>query len=305
MDNQQLWYDVDSNKHYILKAGNRLVCDDLGKRPNCFIPYFTGHADYRARVRLSAETDKFSVLPSVSPSLSRRHISSLCLNKLDGYAQFPHPKKGLMLSNNSFTTKLKQRIKWKINTNKYHSEARRSCSINRYNSIRKEGDSGLPSKRKLHNSNIKVRHMNLLRGTFTPLKGQNEEGPEVESELTRNRQLTRSYNEIKSSLRKEAVELGEETRSPAKEKRHRIKGLYDVRVPTEGELYVKAKKWRTLMNAKASAQEAKYEQKDLLLLRKRREQATLKQNAIKSLLRSKEKALRKKIILRNNMTQLD
>eukprot|EP00826_Nyctotherus_ovalis_P008222 TRINITY_DN12126_c0_g1_i3.p2 TRINITY_DN12126_c0_g1~~TRINITY_DN12126_c0_g1_i3.p2 ORF type:complete len:144 (-),score=33.58 TRINITY_DN12126_c0_g1_i3:42-473(-) len=142
--------------------------------------------------------------------------------------------------------------------------------------------------------------MNLLRGTFTSLKGQTG-GSETGSELTRNRQLTRSYNEIKSSLKREAIGLKEETLTPMKEKRHLIKGLYDVRVPTEGELHVKAKKWRTLMNAKASAEEIRYERKDLLLLKKRREQTALKQNAIKSLLRSKEKALRKNIILKNNM----
>jgi len=306
MENQHLWYDIDSNRHYILRGGDKLECDGMGKKPKCFIPYFTGQASYEARLQLSNKINKFSILPPVSPSSSQKHIKSFAnfnhLDKFDGYAQFPHPRKNLLLFKESFSTKLKQRIKWKVTGNKYYTDVRKSCNINHCNSIKREKN-GLPSKRLLYNSNIKAHHINLLRGTFTPLKNQHNEALkflEADNELSRNRHLRGSYNKIQSSLKKEEIELRERYSSSVKEKRYPIKGLYQIHISTEGELYIKAKKRRAFVNNKAAAEELKYEKKDFLLLKKRREQSLLKQNAIKGLLRIKEKPLKRRINFNNN-----
>eukprot|EP00831_Metopus_contortus_P045780 TRINITY_DN36716_c0_g1_i2.p1 TRINITY_DN36716_c0_g1~~TRINITY_DN36716_c0_g1_i2.p1 ORF type:complete len:153 (-),score=14.50 TRINITY_DN36716_c0_g1_i2:159-617(-) len=125
----------------------------------------------------------------------------------------------------------------------------------------------------LTGSNLKKKHMRNVRTTFRSSTEEDEDNPFESCKLSR------SFLEINANLRRQIVE-SESYRTLSTEKPIPIKGIFNIHVPTEGELQNRARNWRKAMNPLAFSEELHREKKDLLLSKKRREQRVL-QSALK------------------------
>ena len=283
MKYKEFWYDIDYNQHYIFKKDKITPCNSIGNLFNRFTPYFSGISDYKDRIVSFNESGKSHFLPSI-PILYKRKFSSQSIiehagiTKIDGYVQFPRPKKNL-----SFVLPNKYKMSSCIEPSKI-------IKSNTVGKMRKNHPINTPK----YKSGIKPDYFKLMKPTLTPLKsvkGFSEnvinllmnKTKESINEKSRTTKTVKSYNDINRDLIKEKANFEGYQPPIEKEERIGLKVLYDIKIPTETELYAKSRKLRMIINRKAAKEEAHNEKKDYLLLKKHREHLISNEEAIKKL----------------------
>jgi len=324
--NQEIWYDIDRNKHFLLNNGKILECDTTGKETKFFVPYVTGFHNYKKRAMLSERTGKTHILPEKPECLlNNSELYCPAPSKIDGYAQFPRPslnrsvenlrehiddkRKSMEACQRSTCTFFSQKGTF-MKKNLYTSRIDDSPCIQTNKSMNNINKSytelGFPMRKTLYGSGLKSRYLPFLKETFKPISNISKLGENTrnllmrkedngEEPLSLSRELLRSYNDIKAHIKKEQEGFIGFIAPTNKEKPLGSKGIFNIKVPTQGELAVKAKEFRKNVNPFAYNEERKREELDLKLFKKRKEQKRLKLLAMQSILRKKEKELLKEI----------
>ncbi len=339
---QELWYNADNDRYYLLKDGEKIQCDSMGSPCQRFVPYCTGHFGYQDRMQYSNTTNTSYLLAKQPHSLSDLNSCYRPMqDKFNGYSQFPRPLSNIVDHNFTLDTKKTQtRHKRKtklfspMNTSAFQFRdprltcsflsARASSTITVSNKLaattvlsaralphmRDSGlktmtgfaPTGLPKRELLLGSTLKSNYANSLKQTFRPMHSMAAVGEETSKLLGKyadppqvepTNSGARSYRDIREMLGKEAKEIGGYQAPVEKETRVAIKGFYTLHTPTEGELQARAHERRKLVNPGAFEEEAKRDQLDHRLLAKRRQQKLLKNMAMETVIRAKERALMK------------
>lgn len=89
---QEMCYDIDFNRHYILRNGVNLACDSMGNLKKQFTPYGTGHFDHNERQYFSKKVGSVNISPKRPTCLAElKAFYRASLSKFNGYSQFPRP----------------------------------------------------------------------------------------------------------------------------------------------------------------------------------------------------------------------
>lgn len=306
MKNQELWYNMDLNKSYVLSKGQEVRCNELGKPLKKFIPYYSGSSTYKHRVKHSLEAKMSYMIPNIPKfvhrqSLERTILSPSTVDTSDNCSRICiRTHKAISNGCSAFGSRLTSRTTpiRKVYLLKKPFEMTSRSKIS----------DGLPFKPRLHNSTLKTKHLHAITNTFRPMNNLNSFDEKVikylkiesDNEVPKQKEsMPRSYKEVQQRLKKELIEAEGYQEEDEIDKPISFKGLYSIHIPTEGELQTKSKKRRELINPKMNEEERRYEALDLMLLKKGREQRILKNNALKSLIRSKERKLEKEIAIKN------
>ncbi len=166
-------------------------------------------------------------------------------------------------------------------------------------SARSETEKFMRPRQTANGSFLKLKYVAALKQTFVTFRRPDsreaglilqssvadEEEPEDRPQLE-----GRSFMSIREDLRQE--EAGEDGRYNPPEERLRpisCKGIYSIRLPTEGELYRKAQAWRKRMNPQAAEIEAKRVSRELFLFAKKKKQSELTYKVMQSIMRSRSR----------------
>jgi len=310
---RQLCYDVDKDKYYLLKNTQNIQCDGMGKEAQRFIPYGTGIFDYEKRMQYSTNTGRKHAVPS-KPLCYINQVGILdpCsfsgINKINGYAQFPRPisiRTGSLIATSRAFTSLKQdsNLSRDFLTQRNFESFRQLPKVVKKKPIESltllQNTQGLPSKKTLKNSLIKEDYMKFLPPTFRTFNNL-DNFPEDLAKTLRKEEVEemrvgergikgKVYSEIQMRLAEEAKELKEYQPLSEKKERVKIKGLYLIDIPKEGDLFERAKMRRDLVNPEAVAKERMQEELDLRIMQKNRQQKIVKNATLLPSYRSKEK----------------
>eukprot|EP00826_Nyctotherus_ovalis_P032696 TRINITY_DN26339_c0_g1_i1.p1 TRINITY_DN26339_c0_g1~~TRINITY_DN26339_c0_g1_i1.p1 ORF type:complete len:139 (+),score=17.43 TRINITY_DN26339_c0_g1_i1:64-480(+) len=112
---------------------------------------------------------------------------------------------------------------------------------------------------------------------------------------SREGRVNRSYSEIQKDLKRQINESAKRKDSTGQSIRIPSIHPYEIAIPTEPELYVKALKKRNLVNPKANKEANKREKQDYNILKKHREQKILKSIAMKSIIDARQRQVVKEI----------
>jgi len=257
MEHQELWTDIDSGDKHLLKDGKDYKCNDLGQQPKRFIPYCTGLFDYKKRVEYSIRSGK-------------NHMATI--NSLN------------RITIKDFVATHDKQLKLKDNPIRRFNNFKEQSARNRISKSHRQLGNTLPLKQILHKSNIKLKHLNYLKQTFN-----NHNIEETHKTLNR---MPRSYKEIQMKLKKQLIESMEYNPPLMKKRAICFKGVYDIHIANEGELYEKAKTFRNLTNPTARAKALRYEEKDLKILKKRKARWILRDKLMKYMTLIKERKLK-------------
>lgn len=346
---QELWYDVDKNQHYIMRNGVNTACNSMGQPVKKFVLYASGHYDYKKRVQYCAETkttDMLALRPQSLGVADSRKLYHPSQHKFNGYMQFPRPLSNIFCNatQDDWQTKFKdatqqlKRIHLKSIVNEkyikeykdpkqtcqFFSQQKSACATAYPTSPRTEegmvnnahieqvhAATWLPQKPKMFGSTLKTSHMDSLRSTFTNFRNLKGVSEQTQRFLTADEEyggrgmkpmsmgntsnLGKTLKDITKELKRESDELEGYIPPIVKEKRIAIKGIYNIKVESEGELYNRAVLRRKLVNSVAANEEQRRENLDRKLLEKHRNQRLLKNKAMETIIKAKEKALAKEI----------
>ena len=272
-ERKEMWYDIDSDKYYLLTKGNKLRCNSMGKQIKSFIPYCTG---YKTRTLNS------------SPRASLDHeykspYNPQSLQKMQGVKQKNLGNFHTINISKSTSFKRSKLNGWNsVSSSSPYNNTKVNFSTSVKSSVSE--NNGLRLKKRLWNSNLGKKYINAINTTFHSfrnLKGFSSKmvkllNNKIETDKEfRSKQTSKSYHEV--------IKLIEEERKQDIDDSYdfdRIKSkviiVSKITLPTESDLYIKAKKFRKLVNKKASINELQLEELDLKLLKERREQRILK-----------------------------
>ena len=286
MKYQELWHDIDLNKYYILKEGSRSKCDEGGNKSKRFIPYCTGSLNHRARFHHLSELTR-SNLPE-PPQVNKRRFVAL---------------------SNIFSSRFSIRTN-KGSTNRHYpslvnGSIKKGIKNKKPLTDREQKIEGIVQKKKLFRYNIKEIYLDKLKTTFSLMQNMKSIRPEIvellqkdcggEKKVSKSLVIPRSYNDIQNKLKKEQIELPAQQERKEKAKQMSSKGIFNVTIPSENELYARANRKRDKMNPRLSIEKIKRDEKDKMLLKKNREQRVLKFNKIQITIHSNKQKLLKEI----------
>lgn len=151
----------------------------------------------------------------------------------------------------------------------------------------------------LRSSFIKSKYASALKATFTPCKNMRKVSEETrrmimlpntleEESVATRRKCNKSFVEVQYELRQQELEAKGFCEKEKKGSPISFKGLYSVKVPTEGELYNKAVSWRKRLNPKAASKEAEIIERDKFLFEKRHKRNELKYKLMHSIMRHRQ-----------------
>ena len=225
MKYQEFWYDIDSDKRYLVHEGSKTQCNDLGIEAKFFVPFCSGFMSYKNRIDLSKSTGQKHLIPPKPPC----YIENIAIKdpakysgikRLDGCTQFPHPLLEIPRSSVCKTMApmvLKKTPSWGFISQQASIMAQEK-SPQIINSIQSTfeptlEESGLQSKKLLRGSRIKADYASSLKSTF---KTSVEFDKNLEKILEDDRKengnddvhdkLVRSYKDFRKLLKKEEVE---------------------------------------------------------------------------------------------------
>ena len=291
MKSQELWYDIDKNKYYILKNGLKTRCNIIGENISYFIPYCTGCIDYKNRLNKSIEEKKSFFIPKTSirlQTLFKRKLNDIIKTKGKNIKPLAIEQHSL----NFNRAKTSQRLKRKLFT-PTHTQNKPSYRT----FITMQNSSCLPIKRTLYGSSIKRDYLNSLKKTFN----DNEFKSMNWGNSIRNEHTVRSFTEVQKTIRKERAELSGFTPKEDKHINITFKGMYQIHVPKENELYEKAKTRCIKINPKAAITASKIEELDYKLLKKKRERKIMKDEYMKKHTRLILKKFNKEIMCKSSL----
>lgn len=268
--NQIVW-EEDMNKHFILTDDYNKEVNNMGKTIRRFIPYISG-CKYRNCGLIKQAISK-------NTSLSSKQCGNII--KFDGYSQFPRPltkKYWKSLKKKKIAQKLEEvfnRI-FKITPNSELSDLEESsgrysplksnCGIVRKSKsfCEKSPDDYLPIPLNLKN-NLETRKFN---GKLPNLFHNKTERNNYKMHSNKREKNNKSFVNIQEDIKRQIKENMQEGRN---QKSHNIsfKGIYTIALPTEGEISERAKKFRKIINPEAFDFELKKEKRERELFEKK------------------------------------
>jgi len=160
---------------------------------------------------------------------------------------------------------------------------------------------------KLRNSDLKQKYLSSLKGTFhsfTNIKGVSEQTLALlkkDSHLiddTPQPTVTpppKTFQEFDALIRQQISDYQGFVKPAEKPPVLNPKGIYNVHIPSMGELRQKSLEWRKSLNPIAAKEEERRAELDHEILKKRKQQRMLKYNAMMSIIRAQEREIQKEI----------
>ena len=261
MNEQHLWYNTNTNKHHLIKGDRDFYCNMFGKKYVSFIPYCTGVLNYKRRVRLATKLRNLDIKPIVPSLINSKTIM-----------------------NNSVKSQLTTFIYDRNQTQRLFRNISHTSYTNHYKSLNKTRDNlkylkELSSKKKLNHSTINIKYLPKLRETlnkFSNLKRCNEKTLEIlnfdikEDNSENECRKSKSYSDIKNYINTELYGVVNTDDEEDTKEITSTKGMYEIKVPTESDLHIKAKSLRRIINPKIYENECKIKKDESELLRRQR-----------------------------------
>eukprot|EP00826_Nyctotherus_ovalis_P048726 TRINITY_DN5768_c0_g1_i2.p1 TRINITY_DN5768_c0_g1~~TRINITY_DN5768_c0_g1_i2.p1 ORF type:complete len:277 (-),score=47.24 TRINITY_DN5768_c0_g1_i2:132-962(-) len=264
----EMWYDIDSDSHYLIRNGLIIPCTALGQEKKQFNPYYTGLPKSRGRNSHAKKTVRNIALKSIRRDNSLLSSPDSLPSKLSNRL----PSLFLPRNHNSLLINSKSKLKTisdPSNADLYIKETN--------------------LKKRINNSQLSIKHMPLLKKTFkwrfTSLNGCSENtlrllSRKSEQDEDHKQYRIRSYSEMRNKMRREldgVAREGEETSV----KKCLTRGIYGLRVPSETELYFNAREVKKRINPKVFEYIRKQEEIDMKMVKNRRKQLIQKLLAIR------------------------
>ena len=328
--NQDLWHDLDTDQFYLLKNGKAQRTDKMGHPTRKFVRHCSGEASYKDRVALGDQlvlpklqagsaTVSSIVRLSGATQFPRPVCAALSNVKLEARNDNKRAKK--ILENMKYVNlrstfnenPVKQRD-YSVETCTYMRSSLGNFGMTTRNL--KSMDVGyvtrtsinpnefLRTHEKLKNSELKTKYLDQVKGTFRSCSNMNGlsstavkllQMPETGDE-TSIPSSPMSYKEIQEKVKREAKEYQGLGQKETKVEKMQSRKIYDIPKVTQGDLYVKAKELRNTVNPTAFEEEKRREIIDETILKKRRKQRILKNMAMQTTIKAKEREVEKEIL---------
>ena len=266
---QDFWYDIDKNRYFILNNGQVLNCNSMGIPLAHFMLYGSGHYSYHERLRhaLKASVRGITIKrPQCLSKIGKKLLYTPAHRKFDGYTQFPRPL-AYSRMNRSVESRLKNT---RYNFTLEKPEPKSMLKITKRSSIPHTTFLTKPDQSTtlsdVNESTIKTlsNHLPSINVKFSRFKmNKSYEIPSTEK--------VRTYKGIMEKLKNEENNKEGYKKPLEKANRMMVRGIYDISVSTEMELYEKQLERRKLINPMVYSEVKRKEELDRLLLEKLRD----------------------------------